>query len=188
MSGALRAAETRGHLHASTHDLVTGGTGKTGRRVVERLRARGQRCESGLDPRTRRSIGPTGTTWAAALRDVGAAYVSYYPDLAAPGAEDAIRSFVDLAVKHGVRRLVLLSGRGEEQAQRCEQIVRDSRVEWTVLRATWFAQNFSESYLLESILRGEVVLPAGDVGEPFVDADDIADVAVAALTAAWPRG
>jgi uncharacterized protein YbjT (DUF2867 family) len=162
--------------------LVTGGTGKTGRRVVERLRALSQSVRVGS-----RSANPPfdwadRTTWAPALRDVGAAYVSYYPDLAASGAEDAIRSFVGLAVKLGVRRLVLLSGRGEPQAQRCEQIVRDSGVEWTVLRATWFAQNFSENYLLESILRGEVVLPAGDVGEPFVDADDIADVAVAALT------
>ena len=162
--------------------LVTGGTGKTGRRVVERLRALSQSVRVGS-----RSANPPfdwadRTTWAPALRDVGAAYISYYPDVAVPGAEDDIRSFVDLAVKLGVRRLVFLSGRGEEQAERCEHIVRDSRVEWTVLRATWFAQNFSENFLLEPILGGEVVLPAGDVGEPFVDADDIADVAVAALT------
>ena len=168
--------------------LVTGGTGKTGRRVVERLRAQSQSVRVGS-----RSANPPfdwadRATWTAALRDVSAAYVSYYPDVAVPGAEDDIRSFVDLAVKLGVRRLVLLSGRGEEQAQRCEQIVRESRVEWTVLRATWFAQNFSENFLLESILRGEVVLPAGDVGEPFVDADDIADVAVAALTQSGHAG
>ena len=79
-------------------------------------------------------------------------------------------------------RLVLLSGRGEEEAERGEQAVRDSGAELTVLRSTWFAQNFSEDYWLELVLGGEVALPAGDTPEPFVDADDIADVAVAALT------
>jgi uncharacterized protein YbjT (DUF2867 family) len=111
-----------------------------------------------------------------------AVYISYYPDLAAPGATEAIRSFTDLAVKSGVPRLVLLSGRGEPEARRCEQIVRDSRTEWTIVQASWFNQNFSENYLLEPILAGEVALPVGNIGEPFVDADDIADVAVAALT------
>jgi uncharacterized protein YbjT (DUF2867 family) len=85
-------------------------------------------------------------------------------------------------VESGVSRLVLLSGRGEEEAERCEQAVRASGADWTILRATWFAQNFSEGHLLEDTLRGEIVLPASDVPEPFVDADDIADVAVAALT------
>jgi uncharacterized protein YbjT (DUF2867 family) len=109
-------------------------------------------------------------------------YVSYFPDLAAPGALAAVRSFAELAVKSGVRRLVLLSGRGEEEAQRAELAVQEAGAEWTIVRCAWFMQNFSENYLLEPILDGEVVLPAGDVPEPFVDADDIADVAVAALT------
>jgi uncharacterized protein YbjT (DUF2867 family) len=116
------------------------------------------------------------------VRNVDAVYISYYPDLAAAGAVDAIRSFTELAVRSGVRRLVLLSGRGEPEAERCEQLVRDSGSEWTLLRASWFSQNFSENYLLEPLLAGEIALPAGAVGEPFVDADDIADVAVAALT------
>lgn len=81
-----------------------------------------------------------------------------------------------------MRRLVLLSGRGEEGAEVAEQAVRDAGAEWTIVRATWFSQNFSEGYLVDPILAGEVALPVGDVGEPFVDADDIADVAVAALT------
>lgn len=109
-------------------------------------------------------------------------YVTYYPDLAILGAVGAIRSFAELAVERGIRRLVLLSGRGEEEAQRAEQVVRDSGADWTILRASWFSQNFSENHLLDPVLGGEVVLPAGGVGEPFVDADDIADVAVAALT------
>jgi len=87
-----------------------------------------------------------------------------------------------MAVKCGVARLVLRSGRGEPEAQRCEQIVWNSGAQWTVVRSSWFAQNFSENYLLDPILAGEVALPVGSVGEPFVDADDISDVAVVALT------
>jgi uncharacterized protein YbjT (DUF2867 family) len=93
-------------------------------------------------------------TWAPALRNVGAAYVSYYPDLAVPGAVEAVRSFAELAVDSGVRRLVLLSGRGEPEAERAElalQEVVDAKAgaEWTILRSTWFMQNFSEDYMLE---------------------------------------
>ena len=117
-----------------------------------------------------------------ALRDVTAAYVSYYPDLAAPGAPERIGAFAALAVSAGVRRLVLLSGRGEEEARASEKELQASGADWTVLRCGWFAQNFSEDYLLDPVLAGQVVLPAGDVGQPFVDAEDIADVAVAALT------
>ena len=122
------------------------------------------------------------SNWDAVLEGVRAAYVSYAPDLAIPGATDAIRAFTEKAVEQGVKRLVLLSGRGEEEAQRCERIVQDAGIEWTVVRASWFNQNFSEGEFLDMVLSGAITLPAGDVQEPFVDADDIADVAVAALT------
>ena len=168
--------------------LVLGGTGKTGRRVAQRLRARG------LDVR----IGSRGAqpgfdwddtrTWPAALEGVDAVYIAYYPDLAVPGAPAAIQAFADLAVRSGVGRLVLLSGRGEPEARQCEDIVRAAGVDWTVVRASWFCQNFSESHLLEPVRAGVVALPVGAVGEPFVDADDIADVAVAALTEAGHAG
>jgi uncharacterized protein YbjT (DUF2867 family) len=162
--------------------LILGGTGKTGRRIVEQLTARKVPVRIGS-----RSAAPSFDwenrgAWPAALANVNAVYISYYPDLAAPGATDAIRAFTELAVRSGVRRLVLLSGRGEPEAQRCEEIVMGSGAQWTVLRCSWFNQNFSENYLLEPILAGEVALPASDVVEPFVDADDIADAAVAALT------
>jgi uncharacterized protein YbjT (DUF2867 family) len=121
-------------------------------------------------------------TWPGALYRVESVFVSHYPDLAVPGAMGAVRSFTDLAVQAGVRRLVLLSRRGEEEAQRAERVVQEAGAEWTIVRCAWFSQNFSENYLLEPLLSGEVVLPAGDVPEPFVDADDIADVAVSALT------
>jgi uncharacterized protein YbjT (DUF2867 family) len=166
-----------------THEtLVLGGTGKTGRRVVERLRARGLPTRVGSRSGEPRFDWEDRSTWAPALDGVGSAYVSYYPDLAVPGAAETVGSFAEQAVRSGVPRLVLLAGRGEEDAERAEEAVRNSGAELTILRSTWFAQNFSEDYWREDILRGEVALPAGDTPEPFVDADDIADVAVAALT------
>ena len=162
--------------------LVLGGTGKTGRRVVDRLASRGVPTRIAS-----RSANPSFDwgdqgSWDGVLDGVTAAYVSYAPDLAIPGATDTIRAFVERAVERGVQRLVLLSGRGEEEAQLCERIVQGAGVEWTVIRASWFNQNFSEGEFLDMVLAGEITLPAGDIGEPFVDAEDIADVAVAALT------
>ncbi|SDI67898.1 Uncharacterized conserved protein YbjT, contains NAD(P)-binding and DUF2867 domains [Paraburkholderia steynii] len=162
--------------------LVLGSTGKTGRRVVERLTARGADVRHGSRSGTPPFDWADRATWAPSLKGVKAVYISYFPDLAVDGAADDIQAFTHLAVQSGVRRLVLLSGRGETEAQRCEDIVRESGVQWTLLRASWFAQNFSEAHFLEPILAGELALPVGDIGEPFVDADDIAEVAVAALT------
>jgi uncharacterized protein YbjT (DUF2867 family) len=162
--------------------LVIGGTGKTGRRVATRLQARGLPVRIG----SRSSATPFDwerpDTWAPALRDVSAVYLTYYPDLAAPGASAAIEGFTRLAKSAGAPQVVLLSGRGEDEAQKCERIVQDSGLPFTIVRASWFNQNFSENYLLEPLQAGEVALPIGDVGEPFIDADDIADVATAALT------
>jgi uncharacterized protein YbjT (DUF2867 family) len=161
--------------------LVLGGTGKTGSRVAERLWFRGARIRLG----SRRTEPPFDwerpATWEPALEGVEAVYVCYYPDLAAPAALPAVRSFAELAVARGARRLVLLSGRGEPGALRCEEAVRESGADWTILRASWFDQNFSESFLRDVIVGGAVALPVGDVGEPFVDVDDIADVATAAF-------
>ena len=122
------------------------------------------------------------STWAPALRGVEAAYVSYYPDLAVPGAPAAIERLVATAKQKGVKKLVLLSGRGEKDARRSEDIVRQSGLDFTLVRASWFAQNFDEGQLLEPVLGGVVAMPAGMVREPFVDAGDVADVAFAALT------
>ncbi|MBN3755576.1 NAD(P)H-binding protein [Paraburkholderia sp. Tr-20389] len=162
--------------------LVLGSTGKTGRRVAERLEKQGVDVRRGSRSGTAPFDWANRTTWAPALNGVKAVYIAYAPDLAVEAAADDIGSFTQLAVQSGVQRLVLLSGRGETEAQRCENIVREAGVEWTLLRASWFAQNFSEAHFLEPILAGELALPVGDIGEPFVDADDIADVAAAALT------
>lgn len=105
-----------------------------------------------------------------------------------PGAPDAIEAFVNLAKHHGVKRLVLLSGRGEEEAQACERIVQNADLEWTIVRASRFNQNFSEGAFTDMVLGGDITLPAGEQVEPFVDVDDIADVAVAALTEARHSG
>ncbi len=162
--------------------LVLGGTGKTGRRVAERLKVKGHAVRIG----SRSSRPPfdwdNERSWEASLKDVTAVYITYVPDLAMPGATDAIQALVNQAKHAGVERLVLLSGRGEPEAQACERIVEESGLEWTVIRAAWFNQNFSEGAFIEMVLDGKITLPGGDTPEPYVDADDIADVVVAALT------
>ena len=162
--------------------LVVGGTGKTGRRVADRLRARGVTVRVGSRSGDTRFDWEQPASWEPALHGASGAYITYYPDLARPGAAEVIEAFCERAVDVGVDRLVLLSGRGEEEAQHCERIVQKTGDRWTIVRASWFCQNFSEDYMLDAVLAGEVALPAGETPEPFVDADDIADVAVAALS------
>ncbi len=162
--------------------LVLTATGKTGRRVAARLEERGVPIRRGSRSAEVPFDWDDSTTWEPALAGVEAAYVVYTPDLAVPAAPEAIHELTELAVRSGVRRLVLLSGRGEEEALRCERIVQDSGLDWTIVRASWFNQNFSEGEFHDLVLGGEVALPAGGVAEPFIDVDDIADVVVAALT------
>ena len=162
--------------------LVLGGTGKTGRRVAERLEAKGHKVRIGSRSAVPAFDWDNEKSWDACLNGVTAAYITYTPDLAMPGATDAIQAFVDLAKRRGVKRLVLLSGRGENEAQACERIVQSSGLNWTIVRASWFSQNFSEGAFIDMVLKGAITLPAGDQREPFVDVDDIADVAVAAFT------
>ncbi|MER8500524.1 MULTISPECIES: NAD(P)H-binding protein [unclassified Mesorhizobium] len=162
--------------------LILGGTGKTGRRLAERLTARGLPVRIGSRSGTPPFDWENKATWEPALDGVGAVYISYYPDLAVPGAADTVGVFSRLAVQCGVRRLVLLSGRGETEAQRAEEMLKASGADWTILRCAWFSQNFSEGFLVDALREGEVALPVGNVGEPFVDADDIADAAFAVLT------
>ncbi|MBP2324343.1 uncharacterized protein YbjT (DUF2867 family) [Kibdelosporangium banguiense] len=164
--------------------LVLGGTGKTGRRVVARLEASGVAVRVG----SRTAAQPPfdwdkRETWGPVLDGVGKVYVLYSPEIGFPGAAETIGEFATAAVAAGVRRMVLLSGRGDDvHANASELAIRESGAEWTILRSAWFSQNFSESFMYEPVLHGLITLPAGDVAEPFVDAEDIADVAVAALT------
>jgi uncharacterized protein YbjT (DUF2867 family) len=162
--------------------LVLGANGKTGRRVAERLAARGVPVRRGSRGGTPRFDWEDRSTWAGALDGMGAVYLSYFPDLSVPGAAETVGAFAEVAVRSGARRIVLLSGRGEVEAEQAEAAVQAAGGEATILRATWFAQNFSEDYMLEHVTSGVVALPGSDTPEPFVDADDIADVAAAALT------
>jgi uncharacterized protein YbjT (DUF2867 family) len=162
--------------------LVTGASGTTGRRVAQRLADRGVPTRLGSRSGQPSFDWADESTWPAVLENVAAAYLVYYPDLVAPGAVDAVRRFAAAAVEAGVRRLVLLSGRGEEAAQQAERAVMEAGADWTIVRCAFFAQNFSEKGFEDFVRSGTVALPAPEVGEPFVDAEDIADVVVAALT------
>jgi uncharacterized protein YbjT (DUF2867 family) len=151
--------------------------------VVQRLQAAGRPVRVGTPSATPPFDWDDQSTWAPALEGVGSVYVTYYPDVAIPGAAAAIGAFAELAVATGVRRLVLLSGRGEQGARRSEQALQQSGADWTIVRSAFMAQNFNESFFLEPVRAGEVAFLADpDLAEPFIDADDIADVAVAALT------
>lgn len=161
--------------------LVIGGTGKTGSRVAKNLsqlgndvRIAGRKTKPAFD-------WENPDTFDAALKDMDRAYIVYYPDLAVPGARDAIRTLTDKALKAGLDKVVLLSGKGEKEAEACEQIVADSGLNYTIVRASWFNQNFSEGAFLEFILDGAVALPMPDAEIPFVDADDIAEVVAKVL-------
>jgi uncharacterized protein YbjT (DUF2867 family) len=165
--------------------LVLGGTGRTGRRVAARLRARGV----GVRVASRAGTPPFDwadrATWPAAVAGVRAVYLCFAPDLAVPGAPEAVADLASAAVAAGAERLVLLSGRGEPEAQETEARVRavagSGGAAWTVVRASWFVQNLTEGAFRDAVAAGLLALPAGDVAEPFVDADDVADVAAAAL-------
>jgi uncharacterized protein YbjT (DUF2867 family) len=167
--------------HNARPTLVIGGTGKTGRRVAHLLEERGIPTRIGS-----RSADPPfdwddSDTWAAALDGARAAYIAYYPDLAIPGAVEAVTELAATALEQDVRRLVLLSGRGEEEAQRAERALRESGADWTIVRCSWFSQNFSEGAFAEMVAGGEVVLPATSVPEPFLDVEDIAEMAAKTL-------
>ena len=161
--------------------LVLGATGKTGSRVVRRLADRGLPVRAGSRAATPAFDWEDRSTWAAALEGVDAVYISYYPDLAVPAAPEAVEALARVAADAGVRRAVLLSGRGEREAQRSEELVRAVLPQTTIVRCAWFNQNFSESFFREMVMSGALAVPVGDVREPFVDVDDIADIAVEAL-------
>ncbi|MDO6799504.1 NmrA family NAD(P)-binding protein [Shimia thalassica] len=168
--------------------LVLGATGKTGCRIAQRL-------EDKRLPVRRGSRGAAipfdwniPDAWDAVLADVSSVYISYYPDIAVPGGVEAVSAFTEQARAAGVGKIVLLTGRGEYHAQRAEEVVRNSGLPFTIVRAAWFAQNFSEGALHDPVMAGVLPMPGGDVQEPIVDVDDIADVAVAALADAGHDG
>ncbi len=162
--------------------LVTGATGKTGTRITRALEARGITVRAASRSGAVPFDWDDRATWAPALEGARALSISFAPDLAVPGAAETVAALAESATAAGVHRVVLLSGRGEEEALRAEGLVRAAAPGTAVVRSAFFMQNFSESVFAESVLDGELALPVGDVAEPFVDADDVAAAMVAALT------
>ena len=161
--------------------LVIGATGKTGKRVTDRLRAACKTVKAASRSGNVIFDWNDKSSWPDVLRNVKAMYVTYFPDLAMPGAQDDIRMLCEIARQQKVSHITLLSGRGESEALACERIVASSGMSWTVVRASWFMQNFTEGLFAQFLLDGSVALPVGDVKEPFVDIDDIADIAFDSL-------
>ncbi len=172
----------------SNNTLVIGGTGKTGKRVAENLKTLGIPVRIGSRQASIPFDWNNSLTWENALEGMQKVYITFQPDLAVPGSADAVRSLAETAKKTGVQKLVLLSGRGEKEAEVCENVIIESGIDWTIVRASWFMQNFSENFLLDSVLSGHVILPEVTALEPFVDANDIAEVVVETLTNATYSG
>ena len=166
---------------SNDHYLVIGATGKTGKRVTDRLRAARKTVKAASRSGNVIFDWNDKSSWPDVLRNVKAMYVTYFPDLAMPGAQDDIRTLCEIARQQKVSHITLLSGRGESEALACERIVASSGMSWTVVRASWFMQNFTEGLFAQFLLDGSVALPVGDVKEPFVDIDDIADIAFDSL-------
>ena len=158
--------------------LILGGTGKTGSRIAKLLTAKGEVVRLGS-----RSASPSfdwhkRDNWAEVMDGITHLYITYQPDLAVPGAFEAVTELVERAKEAEVKKIVLLSGKGEVEAQRCETVVKTSGIDYTIIQCNWFSQNWSESFLIEPVLAGHVALPMVEAKIPFVDADDIAEVAV----------
>ncbi|MFC4783969.1 NmrA family transcriptional regulator [Nocardioides sp. MAHUQ-72] len=161
--------------------LITGGTGKTGSRVANHLSTLGLPVRPVTRHSEPRFDWHDESTWEGALAGCTSAYLAFQPDLGLPGAHAIIGAFARRAVDLGCTRLVLLSGRGEDGARRAERALVEAGASWTILRSAFFFQNVSESFWAEEIAAGSLTMVASEVGEPFVDADDVADVAVATL-------
>jgi uncharacterized protein YbjT (DUF2867 family) len=99
------------------------------------------------------------------------------------------RRFLEFAAGAGVRRVVYLSGLGMEELEHApprqvEHIVTGMFPEWCLLRPNWFMQNFSHGRFHDDIVRHDrIVAPVGDARVSFIDVEDVAAAAQAALTA-----
>ncbi|WP_306371438.1 NAD(P)H-binding protein [Nocardiopsis sp. CC223A] len=169
--------------------LVIGGTGTTGRRVARLLTEQGRAVRVASRTSAHRFDWSDPATWDRALDGVRTAYV--VPNDADPRTPDLI----DAARDSGLERMVLLSARGNDDPDyytdrpnldnghmQGEKALAGSGLEWTVLRPTWFTQNFTEGFFAPLVAAGDLRLPVHDAACPYVDTDDIAEVAVAALT------
>jgi uncharacterized protein YbjT (DUF2867 family) len=172
----------------TTPILILSGLGKTGRRVVERLNQR----DVPVRLASRSSEQPFDWydegTWSGTAAGVDTAYLA--PPVGPTGLAQAGR-FVKQAAAEGLRRVVLLSGRGVGSPERefavyessfeLENAVRDSGADWTIVRPAWFMQGFSEDFLLEHVLAGKLRVSAGTGGEAWIDTNDVGDVMATVL-------
>ena len=175
----------------TTHQqhLIIGGTGKTGRRVLDRLTSRGLEVRTLSRPEF---DWEDPTTWSSVEIGADSVYLTFAPDVAFPGAPEAVAEVARRVLESGTGRLILLSGRGEPEAQRAEELVAELAVahgaEWGVARCAFFMQNFSEGLLAEALAAGDFAFPADTVREPFVDVDDVADVVTGLMLGEIPAG
>jgi len=171
-----------------TEIIIIGSSGKTGRRVVDKLNGMGIKVREGSRSASLPFDWENPETWQPCLNGMKSVYLTFFPDLAVPTAPAAIEAFCLLAKRNGIQQITLLSGRGEAAAQACEKILQDSGIGWTIIRSSWFAQNFSEGFFRDYVMSGVLAFPVNEVKEPFIDIDDIAEIAVASLTEQGHRG
>ena len=160
-------------MNTAIQHLIIGATGKTGSRIMQGLKSLGHNPKGASRHGEVHFDWEEQTTWSAALNGIDSVYLTYYPDLAVPQAPEDISRFCALAKMKGVKHITVLSGRSEPAAQVCENIIKQSGLSWTVVRASWFDQNFSEGLFRQFIMDGNIALPVTDVTEPFIDIDDI---------------
>ncbi|MFI0469731.1 NmrA family transcriptional regulator [Saccharopolyspora sp. 5N102] len=99
-------------------------------------------------------------------------------------------------VASGVRRFVALSGCGIglvppepfKSGVAAQEALRDSGAQWSIIRPNNFNQNFDERLWRAPLRAGLLALPIGSAPEPFIDVQDVADVAAALLTSDGHHG
>ncbi|MFH8489388.1 NmrA family NAD(P)-binding protein [Streptomyces longisporoflavus] len=177
--------------------LVTGGTGTTGSRVATALAAQGTAVRIGSrtpapDTDQVRFDWADPATHAPAL--TGADGVYLVPPIGDAEPSRLMVPFLERALDAGVRRFVLLSSsaiaEGDPGAGEVHRALRRLAPEWAVLRPSWFMQNFvtpSHPHAQSMRTADEIVTATGQGRVAFVDADDIAAVAVRALTDERPH-
>jgi len=172
----------------TTPILILSGKGKTGRRVVEQLEARGVPYRLASRSSAQRFDWYDDSTWSPTIAGAETAYLA--PPVGPTGLAQACR-FIKQAASEGLRRVVLLSGRGVGSPGRdfavydgglaLEDAVKASGADWTIIQPAWFAQGFSEDFLRYHVLAGEIRVSAGDGGEAWIDTNDVGDVMTAVL-------
>ena len=172
----------------TTPILILGGKGKTGRRVVAQLEANGTPVRLASRSSEQRFDWNDEGTWSGATAGIDTAYLA--PPVGPTGLAQAGK-FIKQAAAEGLRRVVLLSGRGVgspdrefavyESSLELEYAVKESGADWTIVRPAWFMQNFSEDFLYDYVMAGEIRLSAGTGSEAWIDTNDVGDVMAAVI-------